>query len=225
VTDVAPVKLAPAIVTLVPTLPLVGSKLVTTGAEVEVTVKSDELVAVPCGVVTAIRPVVAPRGTVAVTCVSESRVNVALTPAKVTDVAPVKPLPAMTTLVPTAPTVGSKLVIVGALVTTKSDELVPVPSGVVTEIGPVVAPLGTIAVIWLAELTVKLAATPAKLTDVAPVKLAPAIVTLVPALPLVGLKLVMVGAGRAAGRTSTHCAIDGTPEEERMKSMYGPGGA
>ena len=58
VTVVAPVKLAPLIVTLVPITPLVGVKLVIRGA----TVKLVALVAVPPGVVTAIGPVVAVAG-------------------------------------------------------------------------------------------------------------------------------------------------------------------
>jgi hypothetical protein len=62
VTAVAPVKFAPLIVTLAPTAPLVGVKLVMRGA----TVKLLALVAVPAGVVTVMVPVVALAGTVAV---------------------------------------------------------------------------------------------------------------------------------------------------------------
>ena len=50
-TDVAPVKFVPVNVTLVPTAPLAGLKLVTVGAGT-VTVKLPVLVAVPPGVVT-----------------------------------------------------------------------------------------------------------------------------------------------------------------------------
>ena len=53
----------PLIVTAVPTLPLVGEKLVMVSPPV-VTVKSMALVPVPAGVVTEIRPIVAPAGTV-----------------------------------------------------------------------------------------------------------------------------------------------------------------
>jgi len=66
---------------------------------------------------------------------------------KVTAVAPVKLVPVMTTLVPTGPLVGLKLVIVGEPMAVKLLALVAVPPGVVTAIGPVVAPLGTVAVI------------------------------------------------------------------------------
>ena len=63
VTAVAPVKFVPLIVTLVPTGPLVGVKLVIVGAGI--TVKLLVLVVVPPGVVTLSGPVVAPAGTVA----------------------------------------------------------------------------------------------------------------------------------------------------------------
>lgn len=83
---------------------------------------------------------------------------------------------------------------VGPPVTVKLVALVPVPEGVVTPIGPLVAPAGTVAVIWMSESTVKVVEVPLKLTDVAPVKLAPVIVTLVPGPPLVGVKPVITGA-------------------------------
>ena len=70
---------------------------------------------------------------------------VALTPLNVTAVAPVKFVPLIVTLVPTAPLVGVKLVMVGALDTVKLLALVAVPPGVVTLSGPVVAPAGTVA--------------------------------------------------------------------------------
>ena len=69
----------------------------------------------------------------------------ALTPLKITAVAPVKFVPLMVTLVPSGPAVGEKLVIVGALTTVKLFALVAVPLGVVTLTGPVVAPAGTVA--------------------------------------------------------------------------------
>ena len=62
-TAVAAVKLAPLIVTPVPTCPLVGVKLVIVGALS--TVKVATLVALPPGAVTLSGPVVAPLGTVA----------------------------------------------------------------------------------------------------------------------------------------------------------------
>src|SRR5438552_14634809 len=74
------------------------------------TVKFVADVPVPPPVVTLIGPVVAPDGTVAVICVSPLTVNVAALVLNVTAVAPVKPVPLMTTVVPTGPLVGLKLV-------------------------------------------------------------------------------------------------------------------
>jgi len=66
VTAVAPVKFVPLIVTLVPTGPLVGVKLVIVVVAGELTtVNALALIAVPPGVVTLSGPVVAPAGTVA----------------------------------------------------------------------------------------------------------------------------------------------------------------
>jgi hypothetical protein len=161
-------------------------------------VKLEALVAVPPPVVTLIVPLVAPGGTVAVICVSELTVKlVALVPLNFTAVAPVNALPVIVTLAPTPPLVGEKLVMDGAgAVTVKELALVAVPPAVVTLIVPVVAPLGTVAVICVEELTVKLVeVVPLNVTAVAPVKFAPVMVTLVPILPLVGEKLLMVGAG------------------------------
>ena len=62
-TAVVPVKFVPLMVTLVPTGPLAGVKLVIVGGLI--TVKLLALVAVPPGVVTLMVPVVAPVGTVA----------------------------------------------------------------------------------------------------------------------------------------------------------------
>jgi hypothetical protein len=64
---------------------------------------------------------------------------------------------------------------------------------VVTVIRPVVAPLGTVAVIWVSELTLKEAEMPWKATVVDPVKPQPVMVTLVPGAPLVGVKLLILG--------------------------------
>ena len=163
-----------------------------------VTVKFVELVAVPLGVVTEIGPVVAPEGTVALIRVAFCTVKVAETPLKRTAVAPVKFVPLIRTEVPTGPLVGLNDVIVGApvAVTVKFVELVAVPLGVVTRIGPVVAPVGTVTVILVpAPFTVKPGAfTLLNETAVAPVKLVPLIWTEVPTGPLVGLNDVIVGA-------------------------------
>jgi hypothetical protein len=119
VTDVAPVNDPPVMVTTVPGFPLVGVKLLMQGPDPVVTVKLVVLVAVPSESVTAMGPVVAPAGTVAVICVFELTVNVvAAVPLNVTDDTALgaswNPLPVMMTCVPTGPHVGSKDVIVGA---------------------------------------------------------------------------------------------------------------
>ena len=114
--------------------------------KVTVTVKLFVLVAVPADVVTLSGPLVAPLGTVAVITVSEATVKLAaLTPLKVTAVAPVKAVPLIVTVFPTCPLVGVKLVIVGGYSTVNALELVAVPPGVVTLIDPVVAFAGTVA--------------------------------------------------------------------------------
>src|SRR5437762_1366251 len=132
-----------------------------------VTVKLLALVAVPPGVVTLIGPVVAPLGTVAVIWVSELTVKLADVPLNFTAEVPVKLVPVMVTWVPTGPMVGVNELIVGGgavTVTVKLLALVAVPPGAVTLIDPVVAPLGTVAVIWVSDFTVKPAAVPLKVT-------------------------------------------------------------
>jgi hypothetical protein len=156
-TAVAPVKFVPVIVTTVPMGPLVGAKPLIVGGDA-VTVKEAALVAVPPGVVTAIAPVVAPAGTFAMTCDEFLTTTLVLvTPLKLTLVVPVvKLVPLIVTDVPVGPVAGEKLEMVGAgpTVTVNEAALVAVPPGVVTAIAPVVAPAGTVAVIWVAELTV-----------------------------------------------------------------------
>jgi hypothetical protein len=150
--------------------------------------------AVPPAVVTERLPLVAPAGTEVLMWLSSVTPKVALVPLNVTLVAPVKRLPVRVTLVPGEPLVGEKLVIVGAgTVTVKLAADAAVPLEVVTEILPVVAPLGTVAVIWVALVTENAAAMPLNATDVAPVRLVPVIVTLLPLGPLAGEKPAMVG--------------------------------
>ena len=61
------------------------------------------------------------------------------------------------------------------------------PLDVVTVTVPVVAPVGTVVVIWVAETTVKVAAVPLKLTLVAPFRLVPRSLMEAPTLPEVGI--------------------------------------
>ncbi len=91
-----------------------------------------------------------------------------------------------------------------AMLTVKFATLVAVPPGVVTEIFPVVAPVGTVAVICVAESTwnvvalvvlnfTKLVVKFAPL--IVPLKFVPVILTDVPTGPKVGVNEVIVGAG------------------------------
>ena len=203
-TAVAPLKLFPTIVTWIPRLPEVGVKLEIDGLPggAVVTVNEVLLAPVPFGVVTAIWPVVAPVGTRAVMLVPELTEKVADgLPLNVTAVAPVKFVPVMETFVPTGPPVGVNDVTVGGLpppppVTVKFDELWPVPFGVVTEMRPVVAPLGTVALMLVLEFTVYVVAfVVLNATAVAPVKPVPVMETFVPTGPLVGANDVTVGGG------------------------------
>ena len=103
-------------------------------------------------------------------------------------------MPVTTTLVPTGPDAGVKLVTVGAGTTVKFDALVAVPPGVVMLIVPVVAPLGTVAVICVSLTTVNDAdPVPLKLTPLVPVKPVPVSVTVAPTRPIVGVKPVSAG--------------------------------
>src|ERR1700730_14556079 len=79
-------------------------------------------------------------------------------------------------------------------VTVKVPELVADPPAVVTVISPVLAPLGTVAVTLLSELTMNVVAfTPPKVTFVVCVRPVPLTATTVPTLPLDGEKLPIVG--------------------------------
>src|SRR5207245_961400 len=94
------------------------------------------------------------------------------------------------------PAAGAVMETVGGVVSTtvKMLVLVAVPPAVVTLSGPVVAPVGTVSRIVVAEAPVRGAAlTPLNVTAVAPVKFVPVIVTMVPSGPLVGVRLVIVG--------------------------------
>jgi len=86
---------------------------------------------------------------------------------------------------------------VGRALTVKLVALLAVPLGVITLMFHVLAPLGKTAVICVLLFTVNVAAIPLNVTLVAPVKLVPVIVTVVPELTqaLLGVKLVIVGTG------------------------------
>jgi hypothetical protein len=85
-----------------------------------------------------------------------------------------------------------------------AEEVAEMPPGVVTVMSTVPAvPAGLVALIWLAELTVKLeAALLPKSTAVAPLRLVPVMVTTVPPMlvPEVGLMPLTTGAGLPAAK-------------------------
>ena len=190
-------------------------------AIVGLTAKLPALMAVPAGVVTAIFPVVAPAGTVAVILIGVLTVKaVAAVPLNVTVDAPVKLAPLIVTLVPITPLAGVKLVIRGA--TVKLVALVAVPPGVVTAIGPVVALPGTVIVICVPELTVKGAARPLSLTEVAPMKFVPVIVTGTPAPA--AYRGEAADRGREAHREVGRAGGRAGGRRHRDASGRGPGG-
>ena len=145
-TAVAPFKPEPARVTAAPIAPLVGEKPVTCGR----TTKLVELAAVHGEQVTLIGPVVAAAGAAAEICVLETTVNVAGAPLKMTAVTPMKLVPMMVTEAPAEPLAGEKEMIPGF--TVKLPELVAVPAVLVTLMGPLVAPGGTMALSRVSEM-------------------------------------------------------------------------
>src|SRR4051812_14068931 len=182
---VAP-KFVPAIVTDVPTGPVAGVSDVSVGRTVNVRL----LLARPPTVTTTL-PVVAPVGTGTTTLVADQLVGVAVVPLKVTVLVPFvapKPVPAIVTAVPTTPLVGDRLVIVGGTTTVNgTPALASVPT--VTTTWPVVAPAGTGTTMLVADQLVGVAAVPLKVTPLVPCvapNALPAIVTALPAAPLVG---------------------------------------
>ena len=93
-------------------------------------------------------------------------------------------------------------------------ELVASPPGEIAAMVPDVAPVGTVAVIEVEELTVKEAVVPLNVSDDAEVKPVPVIVTDDPMAPDAGEKLVIAGA--AAPSTfalSTAAVLAGTAEK------------
>ncbi len=131
----------------------------TVGAGMKVNVPAD--VPVPPVVVTLTVTAPLPAAVTAVICVAELTTKLAaLVPPNCTAVAPVNPVPVMTTLVPpeAGPEVGARPVTVGAGMKVKVPADVPVPPVVVTLTVTAPLPAAVTAVIWVAELTTKLAA-------------------------------------------------------------------
>ena len=178
-TPLTPVKWFPLIVTEVPTTPLEGEKPLIVGALLPVTVKLEELVAVPPGRRDRDPPGRRTGGDRRRHPPVVHEDEAAEVPLNRTPLTPVKWFPLIVTVVPIAPLDGEKLLIVGALlpVTVKSDALVAVPAAVVSVILPVVAPEGTVAVTLPSFTKLKDAEVPLNLTPLTPVKWFPLIVT------------------------------------------------
>jgi hypothetical protein len=189
-------KFEPIIVTGAVTAPLFGVRVEMFG--VPTTVKPTPLLFTPPANTTTF-PVEADVGTVVAMLVALQLVTVAAVPLKVTVLAPCvdpKFVPVIVTDAPTAPLVELKLVIVGAPTTVKPLALLAMPP-TVTNTFPVVAPLGTTAVMLVALQLVTVAAVPLKVTVLDPwvePKFVPVIVTDALTAPLVGFRLVMLGA-------------------------------
>ena len=164
------------------------------------TVKLDPLLLTPLAFTTRF-PVVAPLGTVVVMRVALQVPTVAVVPLKVTVPVPCdapKFVPVIVTDAPTAPVVGERPVMLGAAVTVNVTPELATPPAAVTTTLPVVAPLGTVAVMLLApQLVIVVALVPLNFTLPFPTlgpKLDPAITIDDPTAPVFGVNDVMLGA-------------------------------
>jgi hypothetical protein len=189
-------KFVPVIVTAAPTPPDVGERLVMLGPET--TVKLDPLLFTPLANTTTF-PVVAPLGTVVAMLVELQVVTVAVVPLNFTVLEPwldPKFVPVIVTGAPTAPEVVERLVMLGADTTVKLFPLLFTPLANTTTF-PVVAPLGTVVAMLVALQLVTVAAVPLNFTVPEPwldPKFVPVIVTDAPTAPVVGERLVTLGA-------------------------------
>src|ERR1700723_513699 len=139
------------------------------------------LLPLPPGVVTAIFPVFAPGGTVAVICVPPFTVKLAFTPPNFTCDAPTNPEPVIVTCLPTEPLGGAKLPTKGTTLNRRL--LVSVPEGVVTVTKSAVPSAGTTVVMYVSETTLKVAEPEPNRTLDVPVNPLPRISTVCPAVP------------------------------------------
>ena len=137
-------------------------------------------------------------------------VTVAVVPLNCTVLEPwVEPkfVPVIVTDAPTAPDVGDKLVMLGADTTVNDDPLLATLLTVTTTL-PVVAPEGTVATIEVApQLVIVVAVVPLNFTVLEPCvepKFVPVIVTDAPTAPVVGDRLVILGAAKAAPEKTAH---------------------
>ena len=152
----------------------------------------------PEGVTTVSLPVEASAGTKTVIAVAVTVAGVAGTPSKRTLVAPVKALPPIVTFVPTGAAEGVKEATRGS--TSSVAALVAVPPAVVTEIGPSVAPPGTVSRSSVRERREKPALVPFTLTEVTPPKPVPSTTTWLLGAAAPGAKPLIVGTARKRAR-------------------------
>src|SRR5579864_8278164 len=194
-------KLEPASTMDDPTAPVLGVRLVMPGADV--TVNDTPALATPPAAVTTTLPELAPVGTTAVMLVALQFVMVvAWVPPKLTNPLPCdgpKLEPAITMDDPTAPVLGVRLVMPGADVTVNDTPALATPPAAVTTTLPEFAPVGTTAVMLVAlQLVMVVAWVPPKVTNPLPCdgpKFDPAITMDDPTAPVLGVRLLMVGAG------------------------------
>lgn len=160
-------KLAPAIVTEVPTGPEVGDKLVMLGGTT--TVKRAPLLERPATATTTL-PLVAPVGTGTTMLEALQLDGVAAVPLNVTVLVPCdapKLVPVIVIAMPTAPEVGERLVMLGGTVTVNAAGLLAMLPTLTTTL-PLVAPLGTGTTMLEALQLVGVAATPLNETVLVP---------------------------------------------------------
>jgi hypothetical protein len=82
-----------------------------------------------------------------------------------------------------------------------------VPAGLVTVIGPDLARFGIVNVSFVADTALKCAGTPRIVTEVVVARFVPVRVTFVPALPLGGAMVAIVGTGAVSGRKPSFTKI------------------
>jgi hypothetical protein len=186
------------------------------GAGTAVTVKFAVLRAVFPATVTRIGPVVAPVGTVAVIWVVEfTTTPVAVVWLNFTVAPAAKPVPVMTTDVPTTPVVGLKpLTVTGQAVASAVKDSVSVsPKPWVTTIGALPdKAAGTTAEISVAETAWKTAVDPPNVTELTPAKPVPLMFTSHPTFSVVGETDVMLWVAHAG--TAVSPTINVTPTSD-----------
>ena len=184
--------------------PAVGVTVVMAGAAV--TVNVTPVLATPPAAVTTTLPVTAPVGTATTILVGLQLLTVAVTVPNLTLPLPCagpKFAPVMVTIEPIAPVLGARLVILGAGVTVNVTPLLTCPP-TVTATGPVVAPVGTGAVMEVSLHAVGVDAIPLKAIVLLPWvarKPDPAMTTEVLIAPVLGVRLATVGAAEPSGMT------------------------